>query len=125
MPYSFNAPIFALLLIFGSFSTALADQFILFDVTFELSKEEADKTKSHFFVKNEMLNKATPKNWISPVDYRNGSLHLRLEVLEKPAGEERTTWSVCYIPNRGQKTATVAAIQRFIIRKAFTKRTWI
>jgi hypothetical protein len=36
------------------------------------------------------------------VDYRNGTVHLRLEVLEKPAGDQPTTWSVCYIPNKGQ-----------------------
>lgn len=29
-------------------------------------------------------------------------MHLRLEVLDKPAGDEPTTWSVCYIPHRGQ-----------------------
>jgi hypothetical protein len=36
------------------------------------------------------------------VDYRHGTAHLRLEVIEKPPGSEPTTWSVCYIPNNGQ-----------------------
>lgn len=84
-------------------SSVLADQFVLFDVTFELTKSEADEEKSHFFVTKEMLNEATPKDWTAPVDYRNGTIHLRLEVLEKPAGDVPTTWSVCYLPNKGQK----------------------
>jgi hypothetical protein len=27
---------------------------------------------------------------------------VRIEVLEKPEGHEATTWSLCYIPNKGQ-----------------------
>ncbi len=50
-----------------------------------------------------MLNLERPKDWTSPVDYRNGTVHVRLEVLEKPAGDEPTTWSIYYIPNKGQK----------------------
>ena len=49
------------------------------------------------------MNAERPKDWTSPVDYRNGTAHVRLEVLEKPPGSEATTWSVCYIPNKGQK----------------------
>ncbi len=85
------------------YCSASADQFVLFDVTFELTKSEADEKKSHYFVTKEMLNEATPKDWTAPVDYRNGTIHLRLEVLEKPAGNFPATWSVCYIPNKGQK----------------------
>ncbi|MGY8640124.1 MAG: hypothetical protein ACKVJU_03395 [Verrucomicrobiales bacterium] len=96
-------PITLVLLALGMAPFALADQFVLFDATFDLTKEEADKTKSHLFVKKGMLNKDTPADWTAPVDYRNGTIHLRLEVLEKPAGDEATTWSVCYIPNKGQK----------------------
>ncbi len=83
-----------------------ADQFVLFDVTFDYTKEDADNSKpskSHFYVKDKMLNTERPKDWTSPVDYRNGTVHVRLEVLEKPTGEEPTTWSICYIPNKGQK----------------------
>jgi hypothetical protein len=36
------------------------------------------------------------------VDYRNGTVHVRLEVLEKPPGQAPTSWSLCYIPNKGQ-----------------------
>ncbi len=36
------------------------------------------------------------------MDYRNGTVHIRTEVIDKPPGGEPTTWSICYIPNRGQ-----------------------
>jgi hypothetical protein len=53
-------------------------------------------------VKGDRLNPQRPKDWTTPVDYRNGTVHVRLEVLEKPPGGQPTTWSVCYIPNKGQ-----------------------
>lgn len=84
---------------------ARADQFVLMDVTFTFTKEEADNSKpspSHYYVKSDRLNPDRPKDWTAPVDYRNGTVHLRLEVIDKPAGDEPTTWSVCYIPNKGQ-----------------------
>ena len=80
-----------------------ADQFVLFDRTFDLTLEEAIATKSHLFVKAAELGPQCPRDWTAPADYRNGSVHIRLEVLEKPAGGAPTTWSLCYIPNRGQK----------------------
>jgi hypothetical protein len=88
-------------------SKALSDkrQFILFDVEFTYTKEDADNSKpskSHFYVTDNKLNSKRPTNWTSPVDYRNGTVHIRLEVLEKPAGQAPTTWSLCYIPNKGQ-----------------------
>lgn len=85
--------------------TSLADQFVLFDTTFTFTKEDADNakpSKSHYYVKSDKLNAARPKDWTAPVDYRNGTAHVRLEVLDKPAGGEATTWSVCYIPYKGQ-----------------------
>jgi hypothetical protein len=87
-------------------STLSAEQFVLFDVTFTFTKEDADNSKpskSHFYVKGDRLNADHPKNWTAPVDYRNGTVHIRTEVIEKPAGDEPTTWSLCYIPNKGQK----------------------
>ncbi len=83
----------------------VAEQFVLFDVTFTYTKEDADNSKpskSHYYVRGDKLNPDRPGNWVSPVDYRNGTAHLRLEVIEKPPGGEPTTWSVCYIPNKGQ-----------------------
>ncbi len=84
---------------------APAEQFVLFDTTFTFTKQDADNSKpspSHYYVKSDRLNPARPKDWTTPVDYRNGTVHLRLEVLEKPAGGAPTTWSVCYIPNKGR-----------------------
>ena len=90
----------------GASSTAQAEQFVLFDATFTFTKQDADNSKpspSHYYVRDKLMNTERPKDWTSPVDYRNGTAHVRLEVLEKPPGNEATTWSVCYIPNKGQK----------------------
>jgi hypothetical protein len=83
-----------------------AEQFVLFDVTFNYTKQDADNSrpsKSHFYVKDELLNAHRPTDWTTPVDYRNGTVHIRLEVIDKPPGDAPTTWSLCYIPNQGQK----------------------
>jgi len=80
-------------------------QFVLFDVTFTYSKTDADTStpsKSHYYVRGAMLNPDRPRDWTTPADYRNGSVHIRAEVIEKPAGGEKTTWTLCYIPNQGQ-----------------------
>jgi len=80
-------------------------QFVLFDVQYTYTKQDADTphpNQSHFYVKHSMLNPDVPKDWTSPVDYRNGTVHIRLEVLEKPPGDAPTTWTLCYIPNKGQ-----------------------
>ena len=84
---------------------SLAEQFVLFDVTFTFTKADADSStpsKSHYYVKGDLINPSRPKDWTSPVDYRNGTVHIRAEVMEKPAGGENTTWTLCYIPNKGQ-----------------------
>ncbi|HEY2411014.1 MAG TPA: hypothetical protein VGI40_02150 [Pirellulaceae bacterium] len=104
MHLKFSAVALTQLLILTSVTSA--EQFVLFDVTFAYTKEDADNSKpskSHYYVKGDMLNQNRPKDWTSPIDYRNGTVHIRLEVLEKPAGSEPTTWSLCYIPNKGQK----------------------
>ena len=87
-------------------ATGRAEQFVLFDVTFTFTREDAENSKpskSHFYVRDKMLNPERPRDWTAPVDYRNGTVHIRTEVIEKPAGDEPTTWSLCYIPNKGQK----------------------
>jgi hypothetical protein len=86
-------------------SIGSAAQFVLFDVTFTYTKADADNStpsKSHFYVRGDLLNPDRPRDWTSPVDYRNGSVHIRAEVLDKPVGGAPTTWTLCYIPNRGQ-----------------------
>jgi hypothetical protein len=111
MPKFFRVLFVAMLLVGSSAAMALpaacrGDQFVLFDVTFTFTKEDADNStpsKSHYYVKGDLINPDRPKDWTSPVDYRNGTVHIRAEVIEKPAGGEPTTWTLCYIPNKGQK----------------------
>jgi hypothetical protein len=95
----------AIALLLLSATMAFAEQFVLFDVTFTYTKADADTStpsKSHYYVKGAALNSDRPRDWTSPVDYRNGTVHIRTEVIEKPAGGENTEWTLCYIPNRGQ-----------------------
>jgi len=83
-----------------------AEQFVLFDVTFTYTKADADNSKpnkSHYYVRGKDINPDRPRDWTGPVDYRNGTVHIRAEIIEKPAGGEPTTWTICYIPNKGQK----------------------
>jgi hypothetical protein len=82
-----------------------AAQFVLFDVVFTYTKEDADNStpsKSHFYLKGDRINPDRPKDWTAPIDYRNGTVHLRAEIIDKPPGGEPTTWTMCYIPNKGQ-----------------------
>ena len=81
------------------------NQFVLFDVMFDYSKADADNSKpnkSHYYVKDEKINPFRPTNWNTPVDFRNGTVHIRLEVIKKPEGKAPTKWTLCYIPNKGQ-----------------------
>jgi hypothetical protein len=94
---------------------AAAAQFVLFDVTFRYTKADADNStpsKSHYYVKSDKLNPNRPIDWTSPVDYRNGTVHVRIEVLEKPPGGEPTTWTLCYIPNKGHYGCTGTDLYR-------------
>jgi hypothetical protein len=95
----------ALLMLIAAAPAAHAEQFVLFDVTFTYTKKDADTSKpskSHFYVKGDLINKERPGDWTAPVDYRNGTVHIRAEVLEKPEGGAPTTWTICYIPNKGK-----------------------
>src|SRR4051812_34237450 len=86
----------SLVLLAASTTLCSAEQFTLFDVTFDYTKADAENSKpspSHYYVKGDRLNPERPKDWTAPVDYRNGTVHVRLEVLDKPAGGEPTTWS--------------------------------
>jgi hypothetical protein len=82
-----------------------ADQFVLFDATFLYTWDEAMNAmpnKSHYYVnEGNWLNKARPKNWVSPVNYRDGNVHIRIDVLEKPAGTQQAGWALCYVANVG------------------------
>ena len=84
---------------------ARAEQFILVDATFDYTWDDAmnaKPSKSHFYVNDKnFLNTMRPKNWLAPVDYRNGTLHVRTEVFKKPAGDQQVGWTLCYIANQG------------------------
>lgn len=99
--------VFALLLsvLLPSIHYGQVRQFVLFDEEFTYTKQEADHSTpspSHYYVTGNRINPDRPVDWTSPVDYRNGSVHIRIEVIEKPAGDAPTTWTLCYIPNKGQ-----------------------
>ena len=100
-----RALLLSLSLVVSTVTFCRADQFVLFYFTFTFTREDALNSKpsqSHYYVRGPMLNGDRPKDWTAPVDYRHGTVHVRLEVLEKPPGGQPTTWSVCYIPNKGQ-----------------------
>jgi MYXO-CTERM domain-containing protein len=82
-----------------------AEQFVLFDATFPYTWDDAvnaSPSKSHYYVnEGNWLNKARPANWQSPVNYRDGSVHIRVEVIEKPAGGQMVGWALCYVGNSG------------------------
>jgi len=86
--------------------TARADQFVLFDATFTYTWDDAmnaKPSKSHYYVnEGNWLNKARPANWMSPVNYRDGKVHIRAEVLEKPTGDQTAGWALCYVANMGE-----------------------
>jgi uncharacterized membrane protein YgcG len=82
-----------------------ADQFILFDATFTYTWQNATTSSpslSHYYVnEGNWLNKARPVNWMAPVNYRDGTVHVRVEVLEKPPGTQMAGWALCYVANVG------------------------
>lgn len=94
-----------LAVVLGPSVTTRADQFVLFDATFTYTKADADNSKpsqSHYYITKDKINPDRPRDWTAPVDYRNGTVHIRTEVIAKPPGGEPTTWTMCYIPNQGQ-----------------------
>ena len=94
------------LLAFALPGTAGAEQFVLIDVTFTFTKEDALNSKpspSHYYCRDAKIAANRPKNWTAPVDYRQGTVHIRTEILDKPAGGQPCSWSLCYIPNQGRK----------------------
>src|SRR3954463_10716779 len=83
-----------------------AEQFVLFDATFTYTWDDAvnaKPSKSHYYVnEGNWLNKQRPTNWMSPVNYRDGKVHIRAEVLEKPPGTQQAGWALCYVANVGE-----------------------
>src|SRR5690606_1143370 len=64
--------------------------------------DHSSPSKSLLYVKEDLNNPERPINWVRPVNYRDGKVHIRIEVLDKPEGNFPTTWTLCYIPNKGQ-----------------------
>jgi hypothetical protein len=86
-------------------ASARAEQFLLFDVEFTYTWQDAinsSPSQSHYYVNDDnVLNTERPDDWLSPVDFRNGTLHVRLEVIDKPPGDQTANWTLCYIANEG------------------------
>jgi hypothetical protein len=82
-----------------------AQQFVLFDVSFDFTWEDAINaapSKSHYYVKESNgLSLQRPTNWVTPINYRTGKVHIHLEVLEKPAGGQKQGWALCYVGQAG------------------------
>lgn len=82
-----------------------AEQFVLFDAMFTYTWDDAINSRpsrSHYYVnEGNWLNKQRPVNWMSPVNYRDGKVHIRAEVLEKPPGTQQAGWALCYVANAG------------------------
>ena len=89
-------------------SSIKAEQFLLFDKTFTFEEKDAVPTKSHLYVEADELNKITPVNWRTPVNYADGKVHILIDVLEMPDGDIPTYWSVCYIGTIGQNGSRYA-----------------
>lgn len=69
---------------------ARAEQFVIADVTYTHSGETT--SDSHYPV---TPTAETPANWQSPVDYTQGSVHVRLEVKTMPSATP-TRFQVCF-----------------------------
>jgi hypothetical protein len=72
-------------------AAAHAAQFVVADATYTHSAQTT--TDSHYRVNPAA---GTPANWTSPVDYANGSAHVRLEVKTKPNTTTQTCFQVCF-----------------------------
>jgi len=109
-------------------SASFAEQFVLFDVTFSFTKADADNarpSKSHYYVRGPMLNADRPRDWTAPVDYRNGTVHIRAEVIEKPPGGRAHDLDASATSRTaGRGTATAAPARSSTARRACTRRTY-
>jgi hypothetical protein len=70
--------------------TARAEQFVIADATYTHSGQTT--SDSHYPV---TPTAETPANWQSPVDYTQGSVHVRLEVKTKPSATP-TRFQICF-----------------------------
>ena len=94
-------------------SIGRGEQFLLFDVTFSYTKQDADTwtpSKSHYYVRGDKLNPDRPRDWTSPVDYRNGTVHICTEVIgRRRARLTIPAWRRTFSPARETKTKAGAS----------------
>jgi hypothetical protein len=72
-------------------SRAYAEQFVLTDI--EYTHSTTTTKDSHYYP---TLPANTPKNWVAPVDYAHGSVHIVVDVKTKPPGDAPTKLQVCF-----------------------------
>ena len=104
---------------------AKVSQFVLFDVEFTYTKADADNStpsKSHYYVTHEKLSPHIPKDWTSPVDFRNGTVHIRLEVLEKPPAGRPQPGPYATFPTKAREMAMAVPTPDSIRMQAFMKK---
>ena len=75
---------------FTTYARADQAQFVLVDATFTAA---ANNTMSSEYAVAPLPG--APANWRSPIDYAAGSIHVRVQVLEKPS-EMKTLCNVCF-----------------------------
>jgi len=75
----------------GWCSRAHAEQFVLTDI--EHTHSTATTKDSHYYP---TLPADTPKNWVAPVDYAHGAVHIVVDVKTKPAGGAPTQLQICF-----------------------------
>jgi hypothetical protein len=78
------------LLLMAAPRRAHAEQFLLLDLTYEATS--ANTKDSHY---NAKPAAGIPANWRSPINYANGSAHVRFEVLSKPS-TVKTLYNICF-----------------------------
>jgi hypothetical protein len=82
-----------------------AAQFILFDDMYTYTFDDAVNSKpsvSHYYVtEKNWLNKQRPTNWTTPDDYGGGTVHMRVEIIDRPDSGQQAGWAICYVDNAG------------------------
>ncbi len=71
-------------------SETRAEQFTLFDVTY--THATTNTYSGHYYIKPSAV---TPTNWVSPIDYSQGTAYFHLEVYSKPT-DAGSKFHVCF-----------------------------
>ncbi len=81
--FNFTGLLTVLLLLFSSFSTVNAQQFLLIDKTFNWNETTGgDGCYGYHFWYD--LGQATTSNWKTPFDYENGLFYIRYQIISQP-----------------------------------------